>query len=156
VRELVSAQRGPWCDPGDGLPSMSFEPRAPARVPMLIGGPSRRALRRAVEVGDGYIGVGTTADGIAESLSSIRGLAEAHGRDVTAFPVHFASATPPSLDDLLAYDRAGLDVLHVVPWNDPLAAASSPQQKQDALAAFAGTLENYGERCQRPARPLTQ
>jgi probable F420-dependent oxidoreductase len=148
VRELVSPHRGPWCQANDGLPSMSFEPRSPSRVPILIGGPSARAIRRAVEIGDGYIGVGSGCDEVSDALSSIRGLLNDRGRDVGSFPIHLASPAPPTLDELLTYHQAGLDVLHVVPWDDPLAAATSPDQKSAALERFADALLEFRRRCE--------
>jgi probable F420-dependent oxidoreductase len=50
------------------------------QVPIWIGGYSDAALRRAAEVGDGWLG-GESPTGSARRMAAVRGLADAHGRD---------------------------------------------------------------------------
>ncbi len=48
--------------------------------PILIGGTSKRALRRVVEQGDGWLSVSLDIEGLREHLGRLEGLCEARGR----------------------------------------------------------------------------
>jgi probable F420-dependent oxidoreductase len=56
--------------------------------PILIGARAPRALRRAVEIGDGWIGSGSsTVDDFAEQARTVSEALEAAGRDPARFPI---------------------------------------------------------------------
>jgi alkanesulfonate monooxygenase SsuD/methylene tetrahydromethanopterin reductase-like flavin-dependent oxidoreductase (luciferase family) len=54
-------------------------------IPILVGGRSEAALRRAARYGEGWIGIWTSAARFAEATSKIRALAEEAGRTVAAW-----------------------------------------------------------------------
>lgn len=58
---------------------------AAARIPIWVGGLSRRALRRAVELGDGWHGTRMRPLEMAERLKAIREIAAARGRALDGF-----------------------------------------------------------------------
>lgn len=65
---------------------MRFGPRpAAGRIPLWIGGISRRALRRAVELGDGWHGTRMRPEQVAERLGWLRELAARRGRSLQGF-----------------------------------------------------------------------
>ena len=68
------------------LSGMRFGPRPRAgKIPLWIGGISRRAIRRAVELGDGWHGTRMKPEQVAARLGWLREGAARIGRDLTGF-----------------------------------------------------------------------
>jgi probable F420-dependent oxidoreductase len=68
------------------LSGMRFGPRPSAgTIPLWIGGISRRAIRRAVELGDGWHGTRMKPEQVAERLGWLRAEAARRKRDLTGF-----------------------------------------------------------------------
>lgn len=61
-------------------------PRA-GHIPVWIGGKGERALRRAVQIGDGYFAISSDPDELALEVARLRHLAEDSGRDPSALTV---------------------------------------------------------------------
>ena len=67
---------------------MRFGPRpARGRIPIWIGGISRRALRRAVELGDGWHGTRMRPEQVAERIGWLQEIASRHGRSLDGFAI---------------------------------------------------------------------
>jgi probable F420-dependent oxidoreductase len=58
-----------------------FQPRPARPIPILIGGNSAAALRRAGRIGDGWFGTAVTLDEAGPSIAAVRRSAELAGRD---------------------------------------------------------------------------
>ena len=92
-----------WSGEHYQVPEMMIEPHPAAPVPILCGGESDAALRRAARLCDGWVGY---AYGWDEAISYVR---EAHelrreyGRDSEPFDIMLALLEPPSPD---LYKRA--------------------------------------------------
>src|ERR1700730_13619478 len=70
------------------LEGMRFGPRPTAgNIPIWVGGTSRRAIRRAVELGDGWHGTRMDADQGAERIGWIGELAPRRGRNLDGFAI---------------------------------------------------------------------
>jgi probable F420-dependent oxidoreductase len=68
------------------LSGMRFGPRpAAGSIPVWVGGISRRAVRRAVELGDGWHGTRMRPEQVAERLQWLRDIAARGGRDLAGF-----------------------------------------------------------------------
>ena len=87
-----------WTHPSDSyegafvsIPPVHFEPRCVQQphVPIWIGGNGPRAVRRAVELGDGWSPLGGTIDEVARAITDLRTRLEAAGRDPAAFTYGF-------------------------------------------------------------------
>ena len=63
------------------------KPARKPRLPILIGGMTRPALRRAARLGDGWQPIRVTPEDVRTGLASIREQAQAAGRDLTNFIV---------------------------------------------------------------------
>src|SRR5688572_3678406 len=93
--EAIAAMRTLWReeDPRfDGRYSrfagMKFSPKpVQTPIPIVIGGVSRAAIRRAARLGDGWQPLGLSPDALAESMSTLREELRACGRDPSAVPV---------------------------------------------------------------------
>ncbi|HSR23975.1 MAG TPA: TIGR03619 family F420-dependent LLM class oxidoreductase [Candidatus Eisenbacteria bacterium] len=97
------------------FPPLALVPRPESRIPILIGGNSLPALRRAARVGDGWHGVRLAPARVREAVTRLRaGLVEA-GRDAAGFRVVLrASVTPDdAARQLESYAEAGVDELIV-------------------------------------------
>ncbi|HEX7443412.1 MAG TPA: LLM class flavin-dependent oxidoreductase, partial [Acidimicrobiales bacterium] len=110
-----------------------FEPKPLQRpLPLVVGGESRRALRRAAEVGDGWIGMFHTPESAALQVARLRGYEAEAGRADRPLRVT-VMGTVTDQDDVAAWEAAGVDRLMVVPW------ARSP----DAVAAIETFAEHF-------------
>src|SRR5271155_6081572 len=70
------------------LTGMRFGPRpAAGNIPIWVGGISRRAVRRAVELGDGWHGTRMKPEQVAERIGWIRELAARRGRNLDGFTI---------------------------------------------------------------------
>lgn len=140
--EAIEVVRKLWTEPtithdGEYFPfePVAFEPK-PVQAggpPILVGGESKRALRRAAEVGDGWLGMWHTPETAAERVATIRTLAEAAGRD----PGEVEMTVMGEVTDdtpLDAWTAAGVDRLIVTPWARSREAVAGIQE----LAARIG------------------
>jgi probable F420-dependent oxidoreductase len=105
--------------------------------PMLIGGDSPAALRRAAEHGDGWLPMDQTPTTLAGNMKRLAELREAAGREGRC-SVTLQTAGLPITDDLLRYRDLGVDRVLVVPWSSPREAVDSIRRFGDeVLPLFA-------------------
>ena len=70
---------------------MPFSPKPAQRsIPLVIGGVSAAAIRRAARLGDGWQPLGLSPGALEVGMATLREEARAHGRDATAIPVALA------------------------------------------------------------------
>ncbi len=111
-----------------------FEPKPKQQPwpPILVGGESKAALRRAAKLGDGWIGMAHTFDSAAGQIATLRTLLAEFGRDSAGF--QFVLGGPiASRDDVKQWEGVGVTRMLVSPWR------RSPEAV-DGLRKFA---ENY-------------
>jgi len=110
-----------------------FEPKPVQKPhpPLIVGGESERALRRAARVGDGWIGVEHTPDSVRKQVARLRELRVEHGRAEEPLEISVAGVVR-SADDVRAWQDAGVDRVIVAPW----------KRSEDAVAG----LRRFAER----------
>jgi probable F420-dependent oxidoreductase len=132
--EAIDVCRRLWTEPAVehdreyfNFPAVAFEPKPPqgARLPIHVGGESDAALRRAVRVGTGWIGMHHTPDSVAPVLKRLRGLEQAAG--TSRMPATVA-AQPGEDVDVDGWRRAGLDRVLVAPWQSSRTAIEGMRQ----------------------------
>jgi probable F420-dependent oxidoreductase len=99
------------------FPAVAFEPK-PVQSPwppLLIGGESDAALRRAARVGDGWIGMAHTFETAPRAISRLRELLEEHGRTLDGFQVCVGGPVE-SRDDVARWEELGVTRIVVSPW----------------------------------------
>lgn len=142
LAEYVAAIRTLWSDDVasfDGeftrFEAIRVNPRPvrDRRLPIVLGGNSDVALRRAAAVGDGWYGFNLTAAAVAERIGALAGECERHGRRPGELQVAVAlsDAHPDLLPGLAA---AGVDELVVV---------GAPPATADAAAAWVAGLADH-------------
>jgi probable F420-dependent oxidoreductase len=121
---------------------MPFSPKPVQKpIPIVIGGVSRAAIRRAARTGDGWQPLGLSPEALASAMATLRDEASACGRDASAIPVsvamtlgagargrHALGTAPAEVRERAqAFARIGVDTLTVsITTSDP----------RDALAAL--------------------
>jgi probable F420-dependent oxidoreductase len=111
---------------------VAFEPK-PVQVggpPILVGGESRRALRRAAELGDGWLGMVHTPETARAQARTIAELAEAAGRSPDDVEITVMGELDPD-EGWEPWGDAGVDRLIVTPW----ARSSEAVEALELLAA---------------------
>jgi probable F420-dependent oxidoreductase len=124
TREYVEVMRRVWKEERNSYSGefVQFEgarsypkPIKGEKLPVLVGGQTEPALKRAAAYGDGWCGFNLTPEETAQTINRLRELLKANNRDPKNFefsvsPV--ASATPA---DLRQYGDAGVDELYLTP-----------------------------------------
>lgn len=103
-----------------------FDPKPirPGGPPIIIGGESPPAMRRAAALGDGWIGLGATPKEARAHVERLTALRQQAGRDHDPFEVTLGGRVE-TLDDVRAYAEAGVHRLIVNPWAHPREAIPS-------------------------------
>jgi len=115
---------------------VAFEPK-PVRVPpILVGGMSGAALRRAARLGDGWITMPATPESVRPPLERLRGYLAAAGRADAPFEVTAHVSGAPSEEERARWAALGVDRLIVRPW----------RRGRDALAGAAAFARDAGLR----------
>ncbi len=111
-----------------------FEPKPVQKPwpPILVGGESRAALRRAARLGDGWIGMAHTPESAAGQVEALDALLVEHGRDRSSFEVVLGGPVA-SRDDVRRWEGLGVTRMIVSPWR------RSPDAI-DGLQRFADTV----------------
>jgi probable F420-dependent oxidoreductase len=123
TREYVEAMRCLWSNGRsysaefvnfDGAISFPKPPQG-AGLPILVGGQTEAALKRAASYGDGWCGFNLTPDETAQAISQLRALLKANGREKDNFEFLVSPTATSAADDLKRYRDAGVDELYLTP-----------------------------------------
>jgi len=119
-----------------------FEPKPIQKPhpPILVGGESPAALKRAARLGDGWYGLGHTPESAGAAVRSLASLRAEAGR-AGEFSITVGGALE-SPDDLARWEQAGVDRLVVTPWERSREAAAGlrrfAERFEAALSALPG------------------
>jgi probable F420-dependent oxidoreductase len=96
---------------------VAFEPKPCQRPwpPILVGGESKAALRRAARLGDGWLGMGHTFDSAVPQLEALRRFLAEYERDTSDFQIVFGGPVSGA-DDVRRWEDLGVTRLLVSPW----------------------------------------
>lgn len=143
TREYVEAMRCVWGEGRsysaefvnfDGVVSYP-KPVNGGRLPVLIGGQTEAALRRAAGYGDGWCGFNLTPGETAQAINRLRELLAANGREKEKFEFLVSPTPDATPDDLERYRDAGIDELYLTPiLQRPAASAADIREMTEELA----------------------
>ena len=144
LRELWKGGWVSWSGEYYQVPELMVEPHPPAPVPILCGGESEAALRRAARLCDGWVGYAYSWDdavGYAQRLNTLR---REYGREKEPFDILLALLEPPSVDLYRRAEDAGITQVMIRPWGAPDPALGGVEQFREPIERFA---EQIVEKC---------
>jgi probable F420-dependent oxidoreductase len=133
MRALWSAEEPRFAGKYYRFEGMKFSPRPlqTPSIPLVIGGVSRAAIRRAARLGDGWQPLGLSPEALGQGIATLRDEARACGRDGAEIPVSIAMT--------LAAARAGRHALGTAPSEIVKNARAYADVGVDTLIISAGT-----------------
>ena len=145
TREAIRALRALWTEDVPSFsgkyvafPPVRFEPKPAQRPhpPILVGGESEAALRRAAALGDGWYGVGHTPDSAAAQVRRLRTLLAEQGRAEVAFDYTVSHGGGElTADDVRRYADVGITRVVSLPWRRAREADESLGRLADRVLA---------------------
>jgi probable F420-dependent oxidoreductase len=118
------------------FPRVLMRPAPGKALPILIGGISPVALRRAARLGDGWLGSGQTPDEAIEIAATLGRLRAEAGRDKDPFEIVAPLVTPPDPDTLRRLDDHGIAGTVSYPFLYTLGPTSTLEQKRAVMEQF--------------------
>ncbi|BBX66006.1 hypothetical protein MSAS_51800 [Mycobacterium saskatchewanense] len=115
------------------IPSLKVCPVPGRPIPLLVGGHSGAALRRAATRGDGWMHAGGPTDGLESMLGKLRSFRAEAGKANDAFEIHAVSPDARTVDGCRRLEDIGVtDVL--VGFRNPYVKGDDMQSLADKLA----------------------
>lgn len=140
IRGAMTGEYFEFHSPYYDLGKMKLAPVPSAKLPILIGGHSRPALRRAASKGDGWVSANSDYDSLREMLSLLLEFRREFGTETRAdFEIHALDMTARKLDDFRRLAELGITDICVTPWN-PYAPKLDRGQKLSKIEEFAETI----------------
>jgi probable F420-dependent oxidoreductase len=119
------------------IPSIKICPVPTQPIPILIGGHSEPALRRAARIGDGWMHAGS--DDLGAMLRRLTQLRKEYGREREPFEIHVISFDAFTVDGIHGLEDLGITDV-IVGFRNPYDRSSDSMtltQKIDALRRYA-------------------
>ncbi|HME50374.1 TIGR03619 family F420-dependent LLM class oxidoreductase [Mycobacterium sp.] len=128
------------------VPELMIEPHPPSRVPILGGGESDAALRRAARLCDGWVGYGYPWDGAVHYVETLTALRAEYRRATEPFEIMLALYEAPSPDLVKRAEDIGITALMCSPWTtlDDIKAGVHDSLKLDA-ERYRRPIERFAE-----------
>ena len=133
-----------WSGEHYRVPELMIEPHPPAPVPILCGGESDAALRRAAGVCDGWVGYAYAWDDAVRYTEKLRALRREFGRENEPFEIMLALLEPPSVDLFKRAEEVGITAVMCRPWAG---------LEADGVAAYREPIERFAETIIAKVRP---
>jgi probable F420-dependent oxidoreductase len=128
-----------WSGAHYQVPEMMIEPHPPAPVPIMCGGESEAALRRAARMCDGWVGYAYAWDDAVRYAERLRVLRREYGREGAPFDIMLALMEPPSVDLFKRAEDVGITAVMCRPWTG-LEGASDVEAYREPIERFAETI----------------
>ncbi len=122
------------------VPELMVEPHPPAPVPILCGGESEAALRRAARCCDGWIGYAYTLDQATGYTTRLAELRREYGRDREQFEIILALLDPTSADLYKRAEDLGITAVMCAPWLTAPNGATGVDRFRGPIEQFAETV----------------
>jgi len=115
---------------------LQMSPAPGCEIPIYFGGVSKVALRRAAQLGQGWIGTGQTPDEAIDFCRRLLELRRQAGREREPFETIVPLVVPPDLDLLRRLEGEGMTSTSCYPFNYTIGPSSTLAQKRDSMLRF--------------------
>ncbi|ULE33054.1 TIGR03619 family F420-dependent LLM class oxidoreductase [Mycobacterium sp. IDR2000157661] len=105
-----------WSGTHYQVPEMMIEPHPETEVPILCGGESDAALRRAASACEGWVGYAYAWDDAARYVERLHALRRDYGRADEPFDIMLALLEPPTVDLYKRAEDIGITAVMCAPW----------------------------------------
>jgi len=119
------------------FPRLQMSPAPRVAPPILIGGQSEAAFKRAARLGDGWVGSGHAPAQVLEVMRRLNELRRAAGREREPFDAILVLSAPAEVDDLRRFEDAGVTSLVSWPLTFTLGPQATMDEKRRYLEAYA-------------------
>ncbi|KUH98222.1 LLM class F420-dependent oxidoreductase [Mycolicibacterium acapulense] len=140
LRELWRGGWVSWSGEYYQVPEMMIEPHPVAAVPILCGGESNAALRRAARLCDGWVGYAYRWDDAVGYARKLRSLLREYGRENEPFGIMLALLEPPSPDLYKRAEDAGITAVMCSPWMGMDLEPGGVERYREPIERFAETI----------------
>lgn len=144
LNEMIPALRAMWAGgwvswSGEHyhVPEMMIEPHPSAPVPILCGGESDAALRRAAKLCDGWVGYAYGWDEAANYARKLTELRREYGRDTEPFEIMLALMEPPTPDLYKRAEEIGITAVMCSPWGGVDTSGTDVERYREPIERFA-------------------
>jgi len=127
------------------IDSMKICPAPSQPVPILIGGHSKAALRRAARVADGFIHAGGAFEDLAATVKQIDEYRKEYGREKEPFEYQSMGAEAFSVDGVKKLEDLGIDEA-IVAFRNPYEGGVDTQSLDEKIGALKWFAENVIEK----------
>jgi len=141
VRGLTSGEYFEFHGEFYDIPAIKMTPAPSEPIPLLVGGHSDAALRRAVVRGDGWMHGGGPNENLDELLDKLTAIRRAEGKENEKFEIHVISLDAYTPDGVKRLEDKGVTDV-IVGFRIPYAVGPDPQP----LAEKVEHLEKFAER----------
>jgi alkanesulfonate monooxygenase SsuD/methylene tetrahydromethanopterin reductase-like flavin-dependent oxidoreductase (luciferase family) len=115
---------------------LQMSPAVEGRIPIIVGGLSEPALRRAARLGDGWTSDIHSTDELREIAGTLASYRKEYGRSDQPFKIFAAANDAFDADGYKRLAEAGVTHLLTMPWVLYGASGESLTEKTDALKRF--------------------
>src|SRR5271166_2380750 len=119
IQALPALWRGGWVSWNGKhyqVPELMLEPHPLNPVPIMCGGESEAALRRAARLCDGWVGTAYTWEEAEERVATLNALRRSYGRENDPFDIMLAIRAEPSVEMFTRAEDIGVTAVMCSPW----------------------------------------
>ena len=120
---------------------LMISPSPQQRVPIIIGGHSDAAMRRAARIADGWVAGRLTTDELVAAAHKLQRYRQEYGTGARPFSIAGQTLLKPDNALLEAFSAAGIDELQVLPW---LHYGGDPDRLATRIASLHRFADEYG------------
>jgi probable F420-dependent oxidoreductase len=139
VRGLLGGGFFEFKGPDYDVPRIKICPVPSRPVPILMGGHSEAALKRAARIGDGWMHAGGDPAELTACLDRLKALRQEHGREEAPFEIHASSLDGYNVDGVRRLEELGVTDL-VIGFRNPYTKKQDTQtldEKIDLMRQYA-------------------
>jgi probable F420-dependent oxidoreductase len=140
LRELWRGGWVTWSGQYYQVPEMMIEPHPEAPVPILCGGESDAALRRAARLCDGWVGYAYVWDDAVRYVEKVDALRREYGRENAPFDILLALLEPPTPDLYRRAEDIGITQVMSAPWMGTELPPGDVERYRAPIERFAETI----------------